>query len=180
MRNSQALRLQEKLLDFNSRFNDASDGVRDRMLKEMDRELQMLTREEENISRIQDPSEIRGRRGRTLGKRGSRRHTAAEVVERELKRSDREASRSSKQRTDRPTSFTLSSGMPQDSEITVPDSWITDDVQSLPNVPFNARSNQPSSSLSSNISSRTQHKRAALHESIVVQPFKRVRKENRE
>ena len=87
MRNSQALRLQEKLLDFNSRFNDASDGVRDRMLKEMNRELQMLTREEENISRIQDPSEIKGRRGRTLGKKGSRRHTASEVVERELKRS---------------------------------------------------------------------------------------------
>lgn len=208
------------------------------MLQEMDRELQMLTREEENISRIQDPSEIRGRRGRTLGKRGSRRHTAAEIVERELKRSDREAPTSCQQlthsealiidltsssavsqqcpepstasqhrsrpitdrnvrqrpfvktlnpsrpftrhtqRTVRPTSFTLSSSMPQDSDITVPDSWITDDMHALPDVPFNAPSNQPSSSLSSNTSSRTQHKRSALHETIVVQPFKRVRKEN--
>ena len=204
------------------------------MLQEMDHELQMLTREEENISRIQDPSEIRGRRGRTLGKKGSHRHTAAEIVERELKRSDREAPTSrqltqsealtidltsssavsqqcpepstASRRRSRPITDrnvprrpfvqtlnpsrpvnrhtqctgrpTLRGSMPQDSDITVPNSWITDDVHALPDVPFNARSNQPSSSLSSNTSSRTQHKRSALHETIVVQPFKRVRKGN--
>ena len=91
MRSSQALNLQEKLLEFNNQFNDASDAVRARMLQEMDHELCMLTREEENISRIQDPSEIRGRRGRTFGKGGLRRYTAAEIVERGLKRSDKEA-----------------------------------------------------------------------------------------
>ena len=147
MRSSQALNLQEKLLEFNNQFNDASDAVRARMLQEMDHELHMLTREEENISRIQDPSEIRGRRGRTFGKGGLRRYTAAEIVERGLKRSDKEAPRSRQQPTQ--------SGV-------------------LLNTPSNAL-NQPSSSLSSNISSQ---KWSAVQEFIVVQPFKRVRKEN--
>ena len=100
VRNGQTLSLEEKLLEFNSRFNVASDAVRARMLQEVDHGMHMLTREEQNIARIQDPPEMRGRRGRTFGKGGSRRCTAAEIVEKELKRSDRGAPRPQQQSTE--------------------------------------------------------------------------------
>ena len=91
VRNTQALNLEEKLLEFNSQFNDASDAVHARMLQEMDRRMHVLTREEQNIARIQDPLEIRSRRGCTFGKGGSRRLTAAEIVDKKLQRNDKVA-----------------------------------------------------------------------------------------
>ncbi len=57
----QALSLEEKLLEFNSHFNVASDVVHARMLQEVDHGVYMLTREEQNIARIQDPPEMEGR-----------------------------------------------------------------------------------------------------------------------
>ena len=61
MRNTQAFSLEEKFLEFNNRFRTASETVRARMLEEMDRGMHMLNQEEQNIAKIQDPSEIRGR-----------------------------------------------------------------------------------------------------------------------
>ena len=141
-RNTQALSLEEKLLEFNNRFNVASDAVRARMLQEIDRGMHMLTREEYNIARIQDPPEMEGRRWRTFGKGGPRRLTAAEIVENELKRNDRRASRTkqssrselriidvtgsftaSQQHSgpERPTSSALASSMPQGPDVMNPD-----------------------------------------------------------
>jgi hypothetical protein len=67
-RNTQALSLEGKLLEFNNRFNIASDAVRARMLQEIDCGMYMLTREEQNIARIQDPPEMEDRRRCTFGK----------------------------------------------------------------------------------------------------------------
>jgi hypothetical protein len=99
VRNNQALSLEEKLLEFSNQFNITSDTGRARTLQEVNRGMHVLAREEQNIARIQDPSELRGRRGRTFGKGGPRRLTAAEIVEKELKRDDREASRPRQQST---------------------------------------------------------------------------------
>jgi len=91
VRNNQAINLEEKFLTFNSQFNAASDTVHARMLQEVDHGMHMLTQEEQNISRIQDPPEMRGRQWHTFGKGGSCRCTATEIVEKELKRNDRGA-----------------------------------------------------------------------------------------
>jgi len=104
-RNTQALSLEEKLLEFNNRFNVASDAIHARMLQEVDRGMYMLTREEQNIARIQDPPEMEGRRWRTFGKGGPRRLTAAEIVENELKRNDRGMPRPQQQHTESETSI---------------------------------------------------------------------------
>ena len=93
VRVSQRFSLENKLLEFNSRFNVISDFVRSRMLQEVDRKMNILTQEEQNIARIQDPSEISGQRRRTFGKGGSRKHTAAEIAENELKKNDRRTRR---------------------------------------------------------------------------------------
>lgn len=186
IRASQGLSLETKLLEFNNRFNVASDAVRARMLQDMDRGMHMLTREEQNIARIQDPSEIRGQRGRTFGKGGPCRRTAAEIAENELKKSDRRASRTkqssrselriidvtgsftaSQQHSgpERPTSSALASSMPQGPDVMNPD-----EIEVLPIGPkthFNAHSTQ------------TRRKRRANFQIKLVQPIKRVRKEKR-
>lgn len=74
-----AFTLETKLLEFNNRFHAASNVVRARML---DYGMYILTREEQNIGRMQDPCRMRGRRGHTFGKGGLRRCTTAEIVER--------------------------------------------------------------------------------------------------
>jgi len=93
VRNTQEISLEEKLLEFRERFTTASEIIRARMLQEMDRGISMLIQEEQNINRIQDPPELSGRRRYTFGKGGPRRSTAAEIVEKELHKRDKEASR---------------------------------------------------------------------------------------
>ena len=100
VRNTQTLNLEEKLLEFNNHFNVASDAIRARMLQEIDRVMHMLIREEQNTARIQDPPV---RRRRTYGKGGPRRQTAAEIVENQLKRNDREIPRQEQQYTESET-----------------------------------------------------------------------------
>jgi hypothetical protein len=200
VRNNQALSLKEKLLEFSNQFNIVSDTERARTLQEVNRGMHVLAREEQNIARIQDPSELRGRRGRTFGKGGPRRLTAAEIVEKELKRDDREAPRPRQQSTrserlvvDLTRSsaapvhrsgleeLTSSSGMPQN-----PDIEILEEIQVL-SVAHNTRSdahlNKPTQASSSQterilISSTSyQRKRPAHYQVKLVQPLKRVRKD---
>ena len=71
---------------YHERFDNATDSVRAQMLHEIDSELNMLERECEPV---QDPPEMHGRR-RTYGQGGSRRQTAAEIVERALQLNDRQ------------------------------------------------------------------------------------------
>jgi hypothetical protein len=194
VRASQGLSLENKLLEFNSRFNVASDIVRSRMLQEVDRGMDILTQEEQNIARIQDPAQIKGQRGRTFGKGGPRKRTAAEIAEKELKRNDRrrpprtkQSSQSEPRIIDITSSFTTSQqrfgvemssstlpiSMPQDPNITNPD-----EIQVLPSPP-NTHSNTHSNQ---SPSQTRRHVKRSAHfqpEIKVVQPNKRVRKEKR-
>lgn len=86
-RRQQAVLLEDKLTQFGERFKTAPDSVKSRMLNELDRELNMMEREERNNAEVQDPPEMSGRR--TSGKGGKRRLTAAERAEKELERNDK-------------------------------------------------------------------------------------------
>src|SRR5436190_13343345 len=83
-RHSQTIAFEDRFLKYTDRFQRAPDDVRANILHELDRELNMLDKEQ---SDIQDPPEMRGRR--TFGKGGPRRLTAAEIAEKELQQNDR-------------------------------------------------------------------------------------------
>ena len=86
---SQTISLEEKLAEYTQRFRAAPDSVKAKMLQEINRELDMLTREERYNADVQDPPEMINRR-RTYGKGGPRRLTAAEIVEKEMERNDKQ------------------------------------------------------------------------------------------
>ena len=85
----QTINLEEKLAEYTKCFSVAPDAVKAKMLQEINRELDMLAREERYIADVQDPPEMINRR-RTYGKGGPRRLTAAEIVEKEMKRNDKQ------------------------------------------------------------------------------------------
>lgn len=91
--NDQSLQLEEKISRIQERFQSGNDAVRGQLLMDMNRFETILAREGENITRIQDPSEMVGRRGRTFGRGGSRRPTGGEIMENELRRHDGMTSR---------------------------------------------------------------------------------------
>ncbi len=86
-RDSQTLIFEERFGRFSERFGNASDAVRAHMLREFNRGLELLDKEENNIASIRDPPEMTG--PRTFGRGGPRQFTAAEMVERELQKIDR-------------------------------------------------------------------------------------------
>ena len=57
------------------------------MFREINRELDILDKEEYNIANVLDPPEMRGRR--TFGRGGQRQLTAAEIIEKELQQNDK-------------------------------------------------------------------------------------------
>ena len=88
---SQTISLEEKLAECTECFRAARDPVKAKMLQEINRELDMLTREERCNADVQDPPEMINRR-RTYGKGGPRRLTAAEIVEKEMEKNDKQGS----------------------------------------------------------------------------------------
>jgi hypothetical protein len=90
--NDQSLQLEERIARIQERFQNGSDAVRGQLLMGMNRYETILTREEENSMRIQDPPEMLGRRGRTFGRGGPCRPTGGEFAENDLRRYDRTAS----------------------------------------------------------------------------------------
>ena len=99
MRNNQAFDLKDKFLKFNNRFNVAFNIIYTQMLKKMNHRIYILTQEEQNIARIQDSPEMRDRWGYTFGQEKYRRLTIIEIIEKELKKNDKEIPRSQKQFT---------------------------------------------------------------------------------
>src|SRR5947207_14462360 len=90
---NEAFTLQERIL-FEEKFAEynelhrkvTSDAVRSRMLQELDREIMMLRREELRNREVLEPPEMSGPRthGKSgFGKKGGRRLTAAELVEKQ-------------------------------------------------------------------------------------------------
>ena len=88
-RKKQSLDLEAKLAQIIETFPNASDTVKAALLKDLDLELEIL--DNAAISTAQDPPAFKGRR--TYGKGGPRRLTAAEIAEKELEKSDRQANR---------------------------------------------------------------------------------------
>jgi len=89
-RHQQSLLFDQKLADFGERFRNAPDSIQSRMLSELNRELDMMEREEQHQAEIQDPPQMTEAR-RTFGKGGKRRLTGAEEVQKELEQNDKEA-----------------------------------------------------------------------------------------
>ena len=87
--NSQLNCLQKRLNDYIKRFKAALDFVQTRMLNEINRELNFMTREERYIAVIQDLSEMSDTR-RTFDRGDSRRLTEAETAKKALQRNDRQ------------------------------------------------------------------------------------------
>ena len=52
VKNTQAIALKEKLLNFNSQFNTASESVHAQMLQDIDRGMHLADQEEQNPARI--------------------------------------------------------------------------------------------------------------------------------
>jgi hypothetical protein len=90
IRRQQSLLFDQKLADFGERFRNAPDSVQSRMLSELNRELDLMKREEQYQAEVQDPPQMTEAR-RTFGKGGKRRRTAAEQVQKELEQNDKEA-----------------------------------------------------------------------------------------
>src|SRR2546423_2155046 len=86
-RKKQSLDLEGKLAQLTERFSEASDAVKARLLKDIDRELDVL--QTAAISTAQDPPEFKGRR--THRKGGPRKLTAAEIAEKDLAKNDRQS-----------------------------------------------------------------------------------------
>lgn len=86
---------EEKFAEYNELHRKVtSDGVRSRMLQEFDREITMLRREELRDREVLDPPEMSGPRTHGkggFGKKGGRRLTAAELMEKQLKKDERYA-----------------------------------------------------------------------------------------
>ena len=86
-RKKQSLDLEVKLRQIIETFSKASDTVKTALLKDIDLELNILNKA--SISTTQDPPEFKRRKMHRKGE--SRKLTAAEIAEKELKKSDRQA-----------------------------------------------------------------------------------------
>jgi|SRR5947207_12552430 len=98
---NEAFTLQERIL-FEEKFAEynelhrkvTSDGVRSRMLQELDREIMMLRREELRDREVLDSPEMSGPRTHGkggFGKKRERRLTTVELMEKQLKKDERYA-----------------------------------------------------------------------------------------
>jgi hypothetical protein len=85
----QTITLEQRFAQFEKQFATATDAERHRMLADLNTQLDQ--QEYHSSTAILDPPELNGKR--TFGRGGSRRPTAAEIAEKELRRNDRDASR---------------------------------------------------------------------------------------
>ena len=63
---------------------DASDGVRDQINDNLNREVEFAAEQEKRLAYVQDPAGMSGRR--TFGKGGPCRYTGAEIAEKMLRK----------------------------------------------------------------------------------------------
>jgi hypothetical protein len=76
-------------MQFEQQFANATDAERHRMLTDLNAQLDQ--QEYRSSATILDPPKLNGKR--TFGRGGTRRSTAAEIAEKELRRNDKDASR---------------------------------------------------------------------------------------
>lgn len=88
-RATQTVHLEEQFVELRQRYVNASDAVRASVLRDLQRGIETLDKEQHNIDNIQDPPSMRGRR--TYGRGRSRLQTGAEVADKELRDLQREA-----------------------------------------------------------------------------------------
>lgn len=81
-RNQQNIHLEEKFIQFNQSFKNASDSARAHILQELEHGIHRLNQEECNIINIQDPPMMQGRR--TYRRGGKRLQTRAQIADKEL------------------------------------------------------------------------------------------------
>lgn len=89
VRQSQIITLEQRFLQIEEQFSSATDAERHRMLADLNTQLDQ--QEYRSSAAILDPPELNGRR--TFGRGGTRRLTAAEIAEKQLRRNDRDVSR---------------------------------------------------------------------------------------
>ena len=186
-RNSQTLSFEENFALYTKRFNQASDTVRAHMLHEINRQLDILDKEEQNVINLQDPPEMGGRR--TFSRGGRRRLTATEFTEKQLQRNDKIARETPKVQW-RPTELeTLTSpsntrvSMQEVQDIIIVESWPTKEVEGEVNAYGNhqiQRSNNqvalPLQTSPSRPQRRVKHR--SIYEGEFMQPQKRIRRGN--
>src|SRR5271169_5340908 len=86
---SQTITLEQRFSQIEEQFASATDAQRHRMLADLN--VQLDQQEYRSSTTILDPPEPEGRY--TFGRGGPRRSTAAEIVKKELRHNDRNASR---------------------------------------------------------------------------------------
>jgi hypothetical protein len=89
VRLSQTITLEQRLLRIEEQFASATDAERHRILTDLNAQLDR--QKYHSSATILDPPELNGRR--TFGRGGTRRLTAAEIAEKELRQNDRNALR---------------------------------------------------------------------------------------
>ena len=90
-RNDQTVYLEEKFLQLNEKYLNASDAIRARILHDVQQSLETLVEEQHKVDTIQDPPSMRGRR--THGRGGQRIQSGGERADKELRELQKEAER---------------------------------------------------------------------------------------
>ena len=153
------------------------------MLHEINRQLDILDKEEQNVTNLQDPPEMRGQR--TFGRGGRRRLTAAEFTEKQLQRNNKKAGKTPKVQR-RPIELeTLTSpsntsvSMQEVQDIIIVESWPAKEVQGEANANENHQIRQVALPLQTSLSwPQRRVKPCSIYEDEFMQPQKRVRRGN--
>lgn len=157
-RTNQMIQLEEKIVAFGNHFQTTSDSIRAQILKKMDDGIHQLEQEERNLTFIQDPPQLRGRR--TYRQGGRRLQTGGERADKELQHQDQMAGKEIRD------------------EIIVAQ-YIPPNQSNIPSIDLTSSNRIPANQNQSNIMSQsTQLKRSIFYEDETIQSQKkRNRKE---